>query len=84
MGMEGASMSVPDLARRVYDLRLKLDLEANHHGRYVAIEPISGDFFLADKFIDAALAAKHAYPDRKSFVIRVGFDAAFHLGSCAS
>jgi len=41
-------------------------------------------YFLGDQFIDAALAAKNAYPDRKSFVIRVGHEAAFHLAGAAS
>ena len=40
-------------------------------------------YFLGDQFIDAALAAKNAYPDRKSFVIRVGHEAAFHMGGFA-
>ena len=37
-------------------------------------------FYLGDRFIDAALAAKTAFPHRKSFVLRVGHDAAFHIG----
>jgi hypothetical protein len=39
---------------------------------------------LGDQFIDAAMAAKKAYPDRRSFVIRVGHEAAFHIGGYAS
>jgi hypothetical protein len=27
------------------------------------------------------MAAKAAFPDRKSFVIRIGHEAAFHIGS---
>jgi hypothetical protein len=73
-------MSIAEQARRVYDLRLKAELEANHRDRFVAIEPVSESFYLGDEFIDAAMAAKNAYPDRKSFVIRVGHEAAFHLG----
>jgi hypothetical protein len=82
--MEITSMSISESARSVYDLRLKSELEAEQHGRFVAIEPVSGDFFLGDTFIDAAFAAKNAHPDRKSFVIRVGYDAAFHVGGCGS
>jgi hypothetical protein len=77
-------MSIAEQAKRLYESRLKVELEADHRDRFVAIEPISGDHFLGDRFIDAALAAKDAYPDRKSFVIRIGHEAAFHLGGFAS
>ena len=76
-------MSVAEQAKRVYESRLKAELEAKHRDRFVAIEPISESFFLGDEFIDAAMAAKNAYPERKSFVIRVGHEAAFHIGGFA-
>ncbi|MCE9552968.1 MAG: hypothetical protein K8T91_06270 [Planctomycetes bacterium] len=74
-------MTLAEQAKSVYELRLKKELEANHRDQFVAIEPVSESFFLGGAFIDAALAAKNAYPDRKSFVMRVGHDAAFHLGT---
>lgn len=77
-------MSVAEQAKRLYASRLKAELEANHRDRFVAIEPVSESFFLGDEFIDAAMAAKDAYPDRKSFVIRIGHEAAFHIGGVAS
>ena len=77
-------MSVAEQAKRVYESRLKAQLESQHRDEFVAIEPISESFFLGDKFIDAAMAAKDAFPDRKSFVIRIGHEAAFHIGGFAS
>ena len=77
-------MSIAEQAKRIYELRLKAELEAKHRDQFVAIEPVSESFFLGDEFIDAAMAAKNAYPDRKSFVIRVGHEAAFHMGGFAS
>jgi hypothetical protein len=77
-------MSIAEQAKRVYKLRLKAELEAKHRGEFVAIEPISEAYFLAPQFIDAAMAAKIAYPDRKSFVLRVGHEAAFHIGGLAN
>ena len=77
-------MSLADQAKLVYESRLKAELEAKHRNQFVAIEPVSESFFLGDEFIDAAIAAKNAYPDRKSFVLRVGHDAAFHIGGFAS
>ena len=77
-------MSIAEQAKHIYESRLKAQLEATHCDEFVAIEPVSGAFFLGVEFIDAAMAAKKAYPDRKSFVIRVGHDAAFHIGGFAS
>ncbi len=77
-------MSIAEQAKRFYESRLKSDLEANHRDKFVAIEPVSESFFLAPEFIDAAMAAKLAFPDRKSFVLRIGHETAFHIGGCAS
>ena len=77
-------MSIAEQAKRIYESRLKADLEANHRGQFVAIEPVSESFYLGDQFIDAAMAAKNAHPDRKLFVIRVGHEAAFHIGGVSS
>jgi hypothetical protein len=77
-------MSLAEQAKRVYESRLREELEATHPDQFVAIEPVSGSYFLGDEFIDAAMAAKNAYPERKSFVLRVGHDAAFHIGRITS
>ena len=77
-------MSVAEQAKHVYESRLKAELESQHRAQLVAIEPVSESYFLGDKFIDAAMAAKNAFPDRKSFVIRIGHEAAFHIGGFAS
>ncbi len=77
-------MSISEEAKQVYELELKAQLEAEHRDKYVAIEPTSKTYFLGDTFIAAALAAKNAYPIRKSFVLRIGHDAAFHIGAATS
>ncbi len=67
-------------ARCIYDQRLRAALEADHHGQFVAIEPDSGDHFLADTLDAAAAAAQAAHPARRSHVLRVGHLAALHIG----
>jgi len=84
VNLKGLAMSIAEQAKRIYESRLKVELEAKHRDEFVAIEPVSESYYLGDKFIDAALAAKNAFPDRKSFVIRVGHEAAFHIGGFAS
>ena len=77
-------MSVAEAAKRVYEEDLRTQLEREHIDDFVAIEPSSRSYFLGTTFLEVALAAKEAYPDRKSFVIRVGHEAAFHIGGFSS
>jgi phosphoglycolate phosphatase-like HAD superfamily hydrolase len=77
-------MSIAERAKQMYERELQAQLESNHRDKYVAIEPESKSFFLGDSFIDAAMAAKAAYPDRKSFVLRIGHEAAFHIGASST
>ena len=78
------SKSVAETAKRIYAERLRSQLEAEHLNRFVAIEPESGDHFIADSFSQAVANARKAYPDRISFVIRVGHEAAIHIGGIAT
>lgn len=74
-------MSVAESAKKVYEDDLRSLLEREHKDEFVAIEPSSRQFFLGKTFLEVALAAKKAFPDRKSFVIRIGHEAAFHIGA---
>jgi hypothetical protein len=77
-------VSIAQLAKDIYDRQFRQNLEAEHRDEFVAIEPVSQSFFLGRTFVAAALAAKEAFPERISFVIRIGHEAAFHLGASAS
>ena len=74
------TQSVAERAKRIYDERLRAALEAGHPGRFVAIEPDSGDYFLADTLDAAVRAARAKHPARLSHVVRVGHPAALHFG----
>jgi hypothetical protein len=71
---------VAERAKAIYSQRLQAELEVTHPNSYVAIEPESGEHFLADSFVGAVGAARASHPDRISFVIRIGHPAALHLG----
>jgi hypothetical protein len=77
------SKSVAERAKGIYAEQLRNKLEAGEPGRFVAIEPDSGDYFLADSFSQAVALARAAHAERISFVIRIGHDAAIHLGGIA-
>ncbi len=72
--------AVADKAMEIYVTRLQSQLERTQLNKYVAIEPESGDHFVGDSFSLAVAAARKAYPNRLSFVVRVGYRAAIHIG----
>ena len=78
------SFAVAENAKRIYTSRLQPLLEATQMNKFVAIEPNSGEYFVADSFSLAVAIARQAYPDRLSFVVRVGHKAAIHIGGVTS
>ena len=78
--MSQDSETIADRARRVYEERLRGTLEESHIDEFVAIEPISGDFFLGRTLSDAIGASRRKYPDRLTHALRVGHQAAIHFG----
>ncbi len=77
-------MSVSQLAKSFYESELRATLESQHNGEYVAIEPSSRSFYVAQTFVEAAMQAKTAHPKSKTFVIRIGHEAAVHIGAVSS
>lgn len=71
---------VIDRAKKIYAHQLQTDLESQHLHRFVAIEPESGEYFLADTFDEAVKLARSKYPTRLSHTIKIGHRAAFHIG----
>lgn len=71
--------SVIDRAKRIYSVHSER-WEAERANQFVAIEPESGDYFFGDTLDAAVRAARTEYPTRVSHTLRVGHDAAFHIG----
>ena len=66
-------------AKQIYE-PIRQRLEAEHNGRFIAIEPESGESFIADTFDDAVCCARESHPNRITHTIRIGHRAAFHIG----
>ena len=78
----GANMpTTSDDAKSIYEAELKETLERDFLGQHVAIVSQSRRHFVRPTFLEAALAAREAEPDHIPFVIRIGHDAAFHIGA---
>jgi hypothetical protein len=72
-------LKVSPLARkamRLYEIKLKALLEPTSIGKFAAIEPDSGDYFVADRMSEAMHKARLQHPDKKFFLVRIGFKAA--------
>jgi hypothetical protein len=67
-------------AEQIYEQKLRVLLEPDHTDEFVAIEPVSGDYFLGRTLSDSLGAARDAHPDRLSHAMRVGHKAALHFG----
>jgi len=74
------SEDVADHARQIYDERLRATLEQSHMNEFVAIEPISGDYFLGRTLSEAIGESRKKYPERLAHAMRVGHKAAIHFG----
>jgi hypothetical protein len=71
---------IVEAAKRLYVTNLQVALESDSIGKFVAIEPISQDYFVSDTFDGAVRASREKHPTRLCHVIRVGHIATFHIG----
>ena len=72
----GVADELVESGQRFYDEHLRNGLEPEEAGRYVAIEPESGRYFLADTGTEALLEARRALPESLFYLARVGYTAA--------
>lgn len=73
-----------DDAKSLYHAELKEVLERDFVGQYVAIVSPTRRHYIKPTFLEAALAAREAEPDHVPFVIRIGHEAAFHIGAAST
>lgn len=64
----------------IYDTHLRVLLEPDHMGEFVAVEPLSGRYFLGQSATAALVAARDAMPQSQFFLTRVGRSAAHKIG----
>jgi hypothetical protein len=66
-------------ARELYNRKLRVVLEPSQQGRYVAIEPGTGKYFLGDTGTAALVEAHTLMPTQSFYLIRIGYEAADSL-----
>ncbi len=67
-------------ATEFYEQELRSSLEAEHRDEFVAIEPVSRTYYLGQEMSDATRQARAAFPDRRSYLMRVGHKTAVQIG----
>lgn len=77
-------MSTTEDPKSIYEKELKESLEREFRGQYVAIVSSTRRHYIRPSFLEAALAAREAEPGQIPFVIRIGHDAAFHIGAASA
>lgn len=81
---ETAGDALIERGQTLYEETLKSSLEPQHAGRFVAIEPASGRYFLGDTGTAALVAARAAMPGGRFYLARVGQRAAHSIGGHAT
>lgn len=76
----GATDVLAESGQRLYDEQLRDQLEPEQTGRFVAIEPDTGRYFLGDTGIGALQAGRRELPDKLFYLLRVGYEAAYRVG----
>lgn len=74
------SKQVAAKAKKLFQEKYRAQLEATNCGSFVCIEPESGDYFLGSTLDDAVNQALNVHPNRLTHTLRIGHDAALHLG----
>jgi hypothetical protein len=75
-----ATDSLAENGQRLYDERLRALLEPEHEDEFVAIEPETERYFLGETGLAALRAGRRELPNKLFYLLRVGSDAAYHLG----
>ena len=67
-------------AKEFYEAELRQVLEAEHRDEFVAIEPISRTYYLGHTMVEASRQARAMFPNRRSYLMRVGHKSAMQIG----
>jgi hypothetical protein len=73
--------AIIEAGERLYRERLKADLVREHMGRFAAIDPDTGRYFLGDTSAEAVGSAHDAMPDARFYLKRIGYTAAHYIGA---
>jgi len=77
--MVAKQSSVARDAKTIFE-EIKESLEETHMNQFVAIEPISGQYFLGTTLSQAIGSSRQEFPERLAHAFRLGHKTAVHFG----
>lgn len=83
MAVQSPHYSRTEVATRgheLYESQIRAQIEAENHGKVVAIDLITGDFEVAIDSLTAAKLLMTRHPDAQIFCIRIGHRAVHSFG----
>lgn len=83
MALSPASTDVMEKARRVYDERLRVTLEAENFGEVIAVEPESGEYVLGKDFMAVSQACRLKFGKKLTYTFRMGGGGAVKIGGAS-
>ena len=67
--------------KALYEARIRALVEPADIGRFIAVDVGTGDFFVADEYLDAAHAALDKHPGARLYGTRIGYVAMAAIGA---
>ena len=83
MESQHVPFTIDEVAQRgtqLYETRIRRLVEAGNIDRYLAIDVNTGDYAVADRRYDAAIAVKQRHANAQIWLIRIGHIAAASFG----
>ncbi len=69
------------LGREIYERDIKAQVEADHHGEYIAVDVETGGWAMSDDVLAAAERLRAQHPGAVDvYLLRVGYRALHHFG----
>lgn len=74
------SQSIAELAKSIYEERIRAQVEAEHFGEFLSLDVDSGDYEIDKKLLEAMLRLKERRPNGRLFGMRIGYRTAVAMG----
>ena len=72
---------ITEAGEHIYRERYQSQYEADHFGKYLAIDVVTGDATLADDAVEAMERAHGMHPDHVLYLVKIGSRGVYNLGS---
>ena len=71
-------------AKRLYEDRWRVQLEATNFGSVIALEPESGDYVLGRDYREVDAASRQRFGSQPVYIFRIGGGGAVRIGGAAT